>query len=47
MESGRKLADVIRRLVNAKSLQFECTKVVPASDLMYGCKTKVQREKER
>ena len=49
--SGRKVADAIRSLVNARDLQFECAKVllktllVPV--LMYGSETMIWKEEER
>ena len=43
--SGRRISVVIRSLVNAKGLQFECAKVVPL--LMYGSETMAWKKKER
>ena len=49
--SGRRVADVIRSLVNARSVQLECGRLLHESllvpVLMYGNKTIIWREKER
>ena len=49
--SRRRVADDIRSLVNARSLQLECAKVLHESllmpVLMYGSKTLIWRGKER
>ena len=49
--SGRKVAGAIRSLVNAKSLQLECARVLDKSLLMpaptYGSETMIWMEKER
>ena len=49
--SGRRVAGAIRSLVNARSLQFECARVLHDSLLVpvltYGCETMIRREKER
>ena len=41
--SGRKAAGVIRYLVNARGLQLDCARVLPA--LMYSGKTVIWKEK--
>ena len=47
--SGRRVADAVRLLVNARSLQLECAIVLheslPVSDIMYGSETMIWREK--
>ena len=49
--SGRRTAGAIRSLVNARSLQFECARVLHVSYLMSilmcGSETMIWREKER
>ena len=49
--SGQRVAGVIRSLVNARSLQVECARVLNESllarGLMYGSETMIWREKER
>ena len=45
VESGRVVAGVIRSLINARSLKFECGRVFPV--LMYGCETMIWKEKSR
>ena len=49
--SGRRVAGAIRSLVNARSLQLECARVLHESLLVsfltYGSETIVWREKER
>ena len=49
--SGRKIAVAIRSLVNVRSLQLECARVLHESllapFLTYGSKTMIWREKER
>ena len=51
MASERKVAVVIRSLVNARDLQFECTRVLhetlPVPALLYVSETMIWREKER
>ena len=51
MASGRRVAGVIRFLVNVMSLQLECTRVLHESLLVlvfiYGSETMIWREKER
>ena len=49
--SGKKVAEAIRSLVNARNLQFECAMVLQEvllmSVLLYESETVVQREKEK
>ena len=49
--SGKRIAGDIRAMVNARSLQFECARVLHESlvvpVLMYGSQTMIWREKER
>ena len=49
--SGRRVAGAISSLVNARSLQLECTRVLHESLLMlvltYGSETMICKEKER
>ena len=49
--SGRRVAGVIRSLVNARSLQLQCARVLHESLLIpvltWGSETKIWREKER
>ena len=49
--SGRRVASAIRSLVNAKSLQLECARVLHKSLLVpvltYGSEAMVWRDKER
>ena len=49
--SGRRVASAIRSLVNARSLQLECVRVLQKSLLVpvltYGSETMIWREKER
>ena len=51
MASGRMVAGAIRSLVNARSLQLECARVLNDSLLVpvltYGSERKIWREKER
>ena len=51
VESGRKVAGAIRSLVNARSLQRECARVLHESLLVpvltYSSETMIWREKER
>ena len=51
MASGRRVAGPIKSLVNARSLQLECTMVLHESLLVpvltYGTETMICREKER
>ena len=48
---GRRVADAIRSLVNARSLQLECARVLDESLLVpilrYGSETMILAEKER
>ena len=47
MESGRNIAPAIRSLVNARSLQLDCARVLHQSLLVpiltYGCETMIKR----
>ena len=49
--SGRKVAGAIKSLVNARSLQFECARVLHESLLVpvlsYGSKKKIWKEEEK
>ena len=45
MTSGSRGADPIRSLVNARSLQLECARVLHESS--YGSETMILKEKER
>ena len=51
MASGRRVAGAIRSLVNVRSLQLECARVLHESllvlDLTYGTETMIWREKKR
>ena len=51
MARGRRVAGAIRSLVNARSLQLECARVLHESllvpVLIYGSETMIWREKER
>ena len=51
MVSGRRVAAATRSLVNARSLQLECARILHESllvpVLMYGSETIIWREKER
>ena len=51
MASGRRVAGAFRSLVNARSLQLECARVLHESLLVpvltYGSETMIWREKER
>ena len=51
VESGRRVAAAIRSLVNARSLQLECTRVLHESLLVpvltYVSKIMIRRKKER
>ena len=48
--TGRRVTSAIKSLVNARSLQFECARVLHESvlvpDLTYGSETMIWREKE-
>ena len=49
--SGKKVEDAIRSLVNARSLQLQCSRLLHEGLLMtvplYGCKAMMWEEKER
>ena len=45
--SGRRIAGAIRSLVNARSLQLQCKRVLLVLALRYGSETMIWREKER
>ena len=51
VESGRRVGGAIRSLVNTRSLQLECAKILHetllVSALTYGSETMLWREKER